>query len=272
MESNKKLKQIHFEKIKFSTLLIDALSSKSEKELQSNAITNLILELLYEEPEVIFKEMISLIKERKINLKEIFSLLLMIYSSVEPSIEFEFLSQLKFEIFQYFMNEKSNDNILSTTLKFSDSFDEYDKKRWELQIDEFLTNFMKKLELIKNQREDFKEIRKLYKRESSLSSFYSPLFMSLCDVIEQEKNLVDLQKNISLLQSLKKSSLGFFSSFIESSDQFTCDQFVLFVVGGMTMNEISLLNSIQKGNKKFIFGTNTIIKTDDLLKEFLIDI
>eukprot|EP01080_Neovahlkampfia_damariscottae_P012094 gene12094-5587_t len=273
MKENKKLKNIHYEKLKFSEFLFQVLNPNTEKN-QLIEIIDDILMLLYEEPEVILKDMIPLIKEKKLNLEEIFSILVMIYSSVGPSVQFEFISELKFEVFQYFMKEKPKNLFLPESLIYSDTFDEYDQKRWELQVDEFLTNFMKKLELIKLQREDFKSIKQLYESEEVIDelSFAPPLIMSLCHFIEKEKKIVDLQKNISLLQSLKKSGLGFFGSLVDNSNQFSSDNFVLFVVGGMTLNEISLLNSMKKGNKKITFGTNSILQVNEILNELLQDL
>jgi hypothetical protein len=269
IEKDETLNSIHRDKINFTKMVLEMDSLKLQKD--SVSIQNTILQSLSEEPEMIFKELLNLIKKDKIKLKDLLLLLVMIYSSVDPSVEFEILSELKFEMFQYFINKRPQDSFLKDSLRKEGTLTEFDMKTFEMEIEEFLTSFIHKLELIKSQRESFQEFRNLYQKGSDEIVIQPSLVMNVCEFIEGEKNIVDLHRSRSLLQSLKNSSFGFFSSFVETNtNQFTSNNYVIFVVGGVTLNEISKFNIMKKGNKNILFGSNAIIQPEDILREILL--
>jgi hypothetical protein len=271
IEKDETLSSIHKEKINFTKMILDMDSRKNENNLLS--VQTSILRSLSEEPEMIFKELFNLLKKDEISLKNLLILLIIIYSSVDPSVEFEILSELKFEIFQYFINKRPQDSFLNESLRKQGTLTEFDMKTFEMEIEEFLTEFIHKLELIKSQRESFQEFKNLYQKgigQEEEIAIQPSLVMNLCEFIEGEKNIVDLHRSRSLLQSLKNSSFGFFSSFVETNtNQFTSNNYVIFIVGGVTWNEVTKFNTMKKGNKNILFGSNAIIQSDDILSEIL---
>jgi hypothetical protein len=271
IEKDETLRSIHKEKINFTKMILDMDSRKNENNLLS--VQTSILRSLSEEPEMIFKELLNLLKKDEITLKNLLILLIIIYSSVDPSVEFEILSELKFEIFQYFINKRPQDSFLNESLRKQGTLTEFDMKTFEMEIEEFLKGLIHKLELIKSQRESFQEFRNLYQKGNDQEeeiAIQPSLVMNLCEFIEEEKNIVDLHRSRSLLQSLKNSSFGFFSSFVETNtNQFTSNNYMIFIVGGVTWNEVTKFNTMKKGNKNILFGSNAIIQSDDILSEIL---